>query len=277
MATVAAILGRRCTFRRSAGAPGATSQVVAANIDTVLLVTAMDRHLSVRHLERYLALAWQSGAVPVVVISKADLASGQVLAGRVAEVASVALDVDVQVVSAATGQGLDNLAQYLSPGRTVALLGLSGAGKSTLVNLLAGEEILTTALVRADGQGRHTTTHRELVLLPGGGMVIDTPGMRALSVSGADDGVRRTFADVEQMADRCHFADCGHSGDAGCAVRAAVAAGRLGADRLDSWLRNKGEPLPEQTRQAARLKVAERKRRKVLAKAARCRAPMEPA
>ena len=277
MASVAAILPRRCTFRRSAGTRGGPPQVVAANIDTVLLVTAVDRHLGVRHLERYLALAWQSGAVPVVVISKADLAPPDVLAGRVAEARSVALDVDVQVVSVATGRGLESLAPYLVPGRTVALLGLSGAGKSTLVNLLAGDDILATGLVRADGQGRHTTTHRELVVLPGGGMVIDTPGMRALSVSGADDGVRRTFADVEALADRCQFGDCGHAGDTGCAVRGAVAAGRLGADRLDSWLRNRDEPEPEQARHAARVQVEERKRRKVLAKAARGQATVDAA
>jgi ribosome biogenesis GTPase len=276
-ASVATILPRRCSFRRSTGTRGGPPQVVAANIDTVLLVTAVDRHLSVRHLERYLALAWQSGAVPVVVVSKADLASAGVVAGRVTEARSVALDVDVQVVSVATGQGLDTLAPYLAPGRTVALLGLSGAGKSTLVNFLAGDDILATGLVRADGQGRHTTTHRELVVLPGGGMVIDTPGMRALSVAGADDGVRRAFADVEALAERCRFDDCGHAGDAGCAVRAAVAAGRLGPERLDRWLSHRGQPEPEQRRQAARLRVEERKRGKVLAKAARWRANGDPA
>ncbi len=214
---IVAVLPRRCVFRRAVGKRGTTPQIVAANIDTVLLCDALDGGLGLRHLERYLALAWQSGATPVVLITKSDAAPAAVLAEAVEAVKSVADGVRVVVVSATTGEGIGDLAPYLVPGRTVALLGLSGAGKSTLVNLLAGADILATGAVRRDGQGRHTTTHRQLVLLPGGGLLIDTPGMRALSVVGAGDGVEQAFQDVEALAEGCEYGNCGHAGEQGCA------------------------------------------------------------
>ena len=181
---IVAVLPRRCVFRRAAGARGKAPQMVVANVDTLLLCDALDGPLNLRHLERYLALARQSGATPVILITKSDAASAAVVAKAVESVKSVADGVSVVVVSSTTGQGIGDLAPYLAPGRTVALLGMSGAGKSTLVNLLAGADILATGAVRRDGQGRHTTTHRQLVPLPGGGLLIDTPGMRALSVVG---------------------------------------------------------------------------------------------
>ncbi|MDQ6615376.1 MAG: ribosome small subunit-dependent GTPase A [Actinomycetota bacterium] len=267
---LAVILPRRCAFRRAGDGPAARAQVVAANIDTVLLVDAIDGQLSVRHLERYVALAWQSGAVPAIVITKADLASPEQVRRHVAAVAEVARGVAVHVVSAATGQGLQDLAPYLAPGRTVALLGLSGAGKSTLVNLLAGDQILATSTVRADGKGRHTTTYRELVPLPGGGLVIDTPGMRALSVSAAVGGVAQVFADIEDLASRCGFPDCSHTSEPGCAVMAALAAGDLSGTRLASWRQLRNE-TPAEDPQVARLRIVERKRQKASAKAIRSR------
>jgi len=268
---ITGVLPRRCAFRRLSELAGATEQVVAANIDTVLLVDALDGHLSARHLERYLALAWQSGAVPAVVITKSDLAAHDQVLERVAVVEAAAPGVAVHVVSAANGEGMGQLAAYLAPGRTVALLGLSGAGKSTLVNLLAGAEVLATGSVRSDGKGRHTTTYRQLVPLSGGGLLIDTPGMRSLSVWGAADGVGRAFADIEQLAGRCQFPDCRHGGEAGCAVVAALACGQLTPDRLESWRRLRDAPGPVD-HQAGRVRVAGRKRDKAVAKAARAQA-----
>jgi len=268
---LAALLPRRCAFRRTTDDPAARESVVAANIDTVLLVDAIDGNLSARHLERYLALSWQSGATPVVLITKADLASTERVLEWVTAVEAVALGVAVHVVSAVTGQGIEKLGPYLAPGRTVALLGLSGAGKSTLVNLLAGAEILTTGRVRSDGQGRHNTTHRELVPLPGGGLLIDTPGMRALSVVGAQAGVARAFDDVERLADACEFADCSHTNEPGCAILAAVATGLLSGERLESWRRLREQPH-QPDHETVRLQVEDRKRRKATDKVARARA-----
>jgi len=268
---LAGILPRRCAFRRVSDDPTAREQVVAANIDTVLLVDAIDGQLSVRHLERYVALAWQSGAVPVIVITKADLAAPGEVSDYVARVKEVASGVAIHVVSAATGVGLDDLAPYLAPGCTVALLGLSGAGKSTLVNLLAGGEILATGAVRSDGKGRHTTTHRELVPIAGGGLLIDTPGMRALSVSTATEGVAQVFADIEEMQSRCAYANCSHTTELGCAIVAAVAAGELSATRVASWRQLQAE-TPVDSPQVSRLRVVERKRTKATAKVARSRA-----
>ncbi|HEV3364206.1 MAG TPA: ribosome small subunit-dependent GTPase A, partial [Acidimicrobiia bacterium] len=224
---IAAVLPRRCVFRRAADTRGKAQQIVAANIDTVLLCDALDGHLSLRHLERYLALAWQSGATPVVLITKSDAASAAGVAEAVESVKSVADGVSVVVVSSTTGEGIRDLAPYLVPGRTVALLGLSGAGKSTLVNLLAGADLLATGAVRSDGKGRHTTTHRQLVVLPGGGLLIDTPGMRALSVVGAGEGVEQAFQDVEALARGCEYGNCAHTGERGCALAAALSDGRL--------------------------------------------------
>jgi ribosome biogenesis GTPase len=265
---IEAVLPRRCVFRRAADARGHAQQIVAANIDTLLLCDALDGSLSLRHLERYLALAWQSGATPVVLITKSDTVSAEVVAERIEAVKSVADGVSVVVVSSTTDQGMEGLASYLVAGRTVALLGLSGAGKSTLVNLLAGADLLATKAVRRDGKGRHTTTHRELVVLPGGGLLIDTPGMRALSVVGAAEGVERAFQDVEELARDCEYADCAHAGEQGCALTAALADGRLDPGRLEAWLRLRAERRPSDYA-AARRVVEDRKRRKATKTAGR--------
>lgn len=258
---IVAVLPRRGVFRRAAAAKGAAPRVVAANIDTVFLCDALDGGLSLRHLERFLALSWQSGATPVVLITKSDAVSPAVMTEALAAVKTVAEGVSVLVISSTTGDGMVGVAPYLVPGRTVALLGLSGAGKSTLVNLLAGAEILATGAVRRDGSGRHTTTHRELVLLPGGGLLIDTPGMRALSAVGAGDGVEQAFEDVELLARRCGYTNCSHSGESGCALAVAVCDGRLERSRLESWLHLKSDLQSSQI-EIARSEIAERKRRK---------------
>jgi ribosome biogenesis GTPase len=258
---IVGVLPRRCVFRRAADDRGAAQQIVAANIDTVLLCDALDGRLGLRHLERYLALAWQSGATPVVLITKSDAVPPEQVAEAVKAVEAVADGASIVVVSSATGEGIGDLAPYLVSGRTVALLGLSGAGKSTLVNLLAGADILATRAVRRDGKGRHTTTHRQLVPLPGGGLLIDTPGMRALSVVGAGEGVEQAFRDVEALARDCEYANCAHGGEQGCALAAAVSEGRLARGRLDSWLRLRAEPGASDYA-AERRVVEDRKRRK---------------
>lgn len=261
-ARIVAVLPRRCVFRREANTRGAAPpQIVAANIDTVFLCDALDGGLSLRHLERFLALAWQSGAIPVVLITKADAVPAAVVVGAVEAVKPVANGVSIHVVSSTTGEGMEEVAPYLVPGQTVALLGLSGAGKSTLVNLLAGADILATGTVRGDGSGRHTTTHRELVPLPGGGLLIDTPGMRALSVVGAGDGVEQAFQDVEVLARNCKYTNCSHKGEQGCALAAALSDGRLERGRFESWLRLTAEPASSEL-EVARRDIAERKRRK---------------
>jgi ribosome biogenesis GTPase / thiamine phosphate phosphatase len=258
---VVSVLPRRCVFRRPANGKSPVSQIVAANIDTVLLCDSLDGSLSLRHLERFLALAWQSGATPVILITKSDAVTPALAAEAVEAVKTVAAGVRVLVVSATNGDGMGDLASYLVEGQTLALLGLSGAGKSTLVNLLAGTEILATGSVRRDGQGRHTTSHRQLVLLPGGGILIDTPGMRALSVVGAGEGVGQAFQDLEALAFGCRYANCSHEGEEGCALAAAVADGRLTLARLEDWLQMR--VAPDAARQElARGAVEARKRRK---------------
>lgn len=260
-ARIAAILPRRMVLRRQADARGAPLQVLAANVDTVMLCDALGGNLSLRHLERFLALAWQSGATPVVVITKCDNVAPAMAAEVLEVITAVADEARVLVVSSTSGEGIAELAPWLVPGRTVALLGLSGAGKSTLVNVLAGAQVLATRAVRSDGSGRHTTTHRQLVVLPGGGIVIDTPGMRALSVSAAREGVEHAFGDVAIMARDCRYADCSHSGEPGCALQAALRNGHLARDRMESWLKLRAVS-PSSALETARRQVSERKQRK---------------
>ncbi len=258
---IVAVLPRRSAFRRATDGRGAVAQVVAANIDTVLLCDSLDGRLGLRHLERFLALAWQSGATPVVLMTKSDRVTAEFVAEARQAIKTVAAGVSVLVISSTTGEGIANLADYLVEGRTVALLGLSGAGKSTLANLLAKADLLATSAVRSDGHGRHTTTHRQLVRLPGGGLLIDTPGMRALSVVGAGEGVPQAFRDLEALALGCMYDNCSHQGEQGCEVAVAVSAGQLTRARLDSWLLLRVEPQAA-ARESARSAVEERKRRK---------------
>ncbi len=233
---IARLLPRRTAFvRRAAGEPVA-AQVVAANVDVALVVDPLapgPSRPNARRLERYVALAWESGALPVVVLTKAELCDD--VEAAVAAARAAAPGGDVVALSSVTGENLAALDAILRPGRTAVLLGPSGAGKSTLVNRLLGDERLATRAVRADGKGRHTTTHRELFRLAGGALLVDTPGMRELALWDADAGLDGAFADVLALADGCRFRDCAHDGEPGCAVRAAVADGRLDAARVAHW------------------------------------------
>jgi ribosome biogenesis GTPase len=229
------VLARRTVFTRGAAGRAARTQVVAANVDRVFAVCGLDTDFNLRRIERYLARIWASGAQPAVVLNKADLCADP--AARVAEVEAHACGVPVHVISALHAQGIEALRADLHTGMTVALVGSSGAGKSTLVNALLGEERLATGAVRSsDGRGCHVTTHRQLVLLPGGGLLLDTPGMRELQLVD-EDGLDDVFGEIAALAAGCRFGDCRHDIEPGCAVQAAVAAGELAADRLAHYLK----------------------------------------
>lgn len=231
--TVEHILPRRSTLERA-------GQVLAANVDVVLVVASLDRPLNLNRVERELVLAWDSGARPVVVLTKADTAPDAAELART--VAARAVGVEVLLTSAATGQGLDAVLAQLRPNRSAVFLGPSGSGKSTLVNGLLEEDRQAIGEVRAgDHKGRHTTSSRHLLVVPGGGVLIDTPGLRSVGLEGADGGVAMTFPDVEEMAESCRFRDCIHSGEPGCEVVAAVADGRLDRDRVASYRKLQAE------------------------------------
>ena len=254
-----AVLPRRSAFTRTVSGRTSSAQVVAANLDAVLVVDALAGTARLRRVERYLAVAWSSGATPVVVLTKADLCDD--VAAAVAEVAEDALGVEVLAVSSVTGEGLEAVHAVLGPGRTAAMVGPSGAGKSSLANALAGRPVAATRGVReADGRGRHTTTARELHLLPGGGLLIDTPGMRELALHDDADGVATAFADVEEVAAGCRFRDCGHRGEPGCAVAAAIDAGALDPARLMAWRKLAAEAHRQLLRTDARARSQERAR-----------------
>jgi ribosome biogenesis GTPase len=232
--TIVAVLSRRTVFSRKEPWLAAKEQVLAANADTVFVTTALTPvDFKPRRLERYLATAWESGAEPAVVLTKPDLCDD--VEAAVLAVEAIAFGVPVHVVNGLTGDGVDALATYLSGNRTVALLGSSGVGKSTIVNRLAGTEAMPTAEIADDGRGRHTTRHRELLPLPAGGLVLDTPGLRELQLWDVSQGLEQTFDDVTGFAERCRFGDCAHEHEPGCAVREALRSGALPRERFDSW------------------------------------------
>ena len=265
--TVAAILPRRSAFVRKSAGRDSTEQVLAANVDVALLLAGLDDDFSLRRLERYVATAWESGAEPVVVLTKTDLCDDVTAAALSVE--SVAIGVPVYPVSNLTGEGLDALAARLEEGRTAVLLGSSGVGKSSLLNSFAGAELMPTRGLASDGTGRHTTTHRELVRLPTGALVIDTPGLRELQFWEGD--LSAAFEDIEALATECRFRDCAHVHEPGCAVHTAIDDGRLELDRLRSWRKLQRELEAIAARSDRRLRLARKKRWKEIAQVARQR------
>jgi len=267
-ATIHAVLPRCSAFVRKAAFTTATEQVVAANVDTALLVASMNADFNPRRLERYLATAWQSGASPIVVLTKSDLADDP--QSFVDEAAGVAFGAPVLAVSAVTGEGLDALAASLKAGETAVLVGSSGVGKSSLVNALAGEGLMATAAIReGDAHGRHTTTHRELIRLPSGALILDTPGMRELGLIDAGDGLSATFEDVEALAEACRFSDCGHTNEPGCAIRDALADGSLDPGRWRSFQKLRRELAFQERKEDRAARAAHRQHWIAVHKAAR--------
>jgi ribosome biogenesis GTPase len=253
--TVECVLPRRTALIRRTADKDSSGQVLAANMDAVAVVEPMHPAPDDARVERLLALAWESGAQPVVVLSKCDTAPEPAAVAR--QLGELAPGVRVIPVSVHQGTGLDELREYVAPGRTLALLGRSGAGKSTLVNALAGAEVMGVQEIRrADGKGRHTTAYRSLVLVPGGGAVLDTPGIRGVGLLDTAAGLDRAFADVADLAAQCRFGDCGHDDEPGCAVAAALADGTLSARRLESWRKLHREVAVESRRRATRLAQA---------------------
>lgn len=265
--TITAVLPRFTKFSRKTAWQAAEEQVLAANIDVTLLVASLNEDLSLRRLERYLILAWESGARPVIVLTKADLHA--VPETAVAEVEAIAGGVPVIPISSKTGAGLEEVRQHLAPGLTAVLLGSSGVGKSTLVNTLAGEELLATQEIRDDGTGRHTTTRRELIRLPGGALVIDSPGIREVQLWVADEGIDEAFEDITGLFGSCKFSDCAHDREPGCAVRAALEDGTLELERWESYLKLQGELEHLERKLDKRAAAAARKKWIALSKDAR--------
>jgi ribosome biogenesis GTPase len=262
---ITAVLPRRTAFVRRAAADAESGtvreQVVAANADLVLVTAPLGQDVDRLVLERYVTLALQSGAEPVILLTKADLVDEP--AAAAADLAGVGGEIPIEVVSAKEGTGVERVRELVRPGRTAALLGPSGAGKSTLVNTLSDDARLETADVRPDGAGRHTTTRRQLVPIPGGGLLIDNPGMREVHLWLADDGLDAAFPDVTELAASCRFADCGHETEPGCAIREALSAGTLSRERWDRYraLERELEALAERLRRAERARSRRGRRR----------------
>ncbi len=272
------VLQRRTALRRRAAGSDSRPQVVAANADVFFVVTAADRDLNPRRIERYLTAVWDGGAQPVVVVNKIDLVDDAT--PQLQQIETVALAVPVLAVSAQQETGLAALQSYLETGITVGFIGSSGVGKSSLINRILGRDVHPTRELRADGKGRHTTTRRELLVLPSGGIVIDTPGMREFGMLVEDASLESAFAEIAHWAEQCHFRDCQHEGEPECAVRAAVAAGELRPERVESFLKLRRELAAAQARRdpvlganAKRRWKAIHKQKRVHSKAERKRRP----
>lgn len=261
-------LPRRTELVRGAGGKAAARQVLAANVDLVLVLVSLAAAPRAGRLERLLAVAWDSGATPVVVLTKADLAAGTADAER-DEVAGTAIGTPVLLTSTVDSRGLAELRALLRPGRTAALLGVSGAGKSSLLNALAGTAVAATGALGRTGKGRHTTTARELTVLPGLGLVLDTPGLRGVQLWEADGGLDAAFADLVELARRCRFRDCRHAGEPGCAIAAAVADGTVSARRVERHAALRKEVRWLRERYDARQRAEQRREWKQLSKAVR--------
>jgi ribosome biogenesis GTPase len=267
--TVEAVAARRTRLVRADASRSSHGQVLAANVDLVAVVVGLHPEPNLGRIERLLAVAWESGADPLVILTKADLV---VDADPIAEdVRAVAPGVEVICCSTTTGRGIEELRALLAVGRTMVMVGASGHGKSTLTNALVGAEVLTTRGIRDDGKGRHTSVRRELLVIPGGGAVIDTPGLRGVGLQADSGSVDRTFPDIETLARGCRFRDCHHEAEPGCAIRAALAAGNLPVRRWESWQRLQREATWAETRTDARLRAEQAKRWRDLTKQTRHR------
>jgi ribosome biogenesis GTPase / thiamine phosphate phosphatase len=267
-ARIHGVLPRHGALARKAAGTGHGTQIVAANVDLALLVMALNGDFNPRRLERYLALAASGGVRPVIVLTKTDLVGDA--GAKVDALLDTVGDVVVLTVSSLSGQGLDVLQRSLKPGQTSVLLGSSGAGKSTLVNALAGRDLMATGAIReSDGRGMHTTSHRELLLLPNGALILDTPGMREIGLADGTDGVRDSFSDLEDLALHCQFTDCTHTREPKCALRAAIHDGELDPDRLAAWQKLRGEAGFEARKTDPAAKSAHKKRSVAVQKAFR--------
>lgn len=271
---VSHVLERRTTVRRKVSSRRSDEQVLAVNVDVVGVVTSLAMEVDLGRLERLLALAWLSGATPLVLLTKSDLAGDADLVA--ADVARAAPGVTVLVVSAVSGEGLADLEERLHPGSTLVLLGQSGVGKSTLVNALAGAEVMATGEVGVTGKGKHVTSTRELVCLPSGAVLLDTPGLRGVGMIGDDEGIELAFPEIEELAGHCRFGDCSHESEPGCAVLEAVETGELPQRRLESWRKLIREAAWMERRSDARLMSEERKRWKAIHQSVRRSGAVRP-
>jgi ribosome biogenesis GTPase len=266
--SVLGVVERRTEFARKAPGVETREQVLAANVDVAFVVAAAT-DVNARRIERYLTIAWQSGAVPVVLLTKADIAES--LEELRAELEAVALGTPVIVTSAVTGDGIDEILRELQPSRTGVLLGPSGAGKSTLINTIVGSDLMRTRLIHRSGEGRHMTSHRQLVQLPQGGMIIDTPGLREAQLWEGDEALVNVFEDIEELALTCRFTDCGHATEPGCAIKAALDAGTLDEERFRSYRKLQRELRALAAKTDARIRIEERRKWKQISVANRVR------
>ncbi|MCM3704889.1 ribosome small subunit-dependent GTPase A [Cytobacillus firmus] len=265
--TIHAVLPRKSKFSRKAAGVNTEEQIVAANVDTIFLVNSLNEDLNLRRLERYLLLTWESGAAPVIVLTKADLCENP--EKKLAEVETVAMGVPVISISVMEEKGIELLKPFLEPGETIALFGSSGVGKSTLTNYLLGADKQRVQEIRSDDKGKHTTTHRELILLPDGAILIDNPGMRELQLWESESGLSESFTDIEQAAHDCRFRDCTHDNEPGCAVLRLIEEGSISAARLNSYKKLLKELAYLDRKQNKRAQAEERKRWKKLSAGAK--------
>lgn len=259
------VLNRKTKFSRAASGIEVKEQVVAANVDTIFLIQSLNKDFNIRRMERYLIAGWESGAIPIIVLTKSDCCND--VYEKISDIYNIAPGVEVHAISCLTGEGIEDIKKYFTKGKTIALLGSSGVGKSTLVNTLVGKELLKTQEIREDdSRGRHTTSHRELILLPEGGLIMDTPGMRSLSLWEADTGMKIMFDDVEELINQCRFNDCKHNSEPGCAIREALESGKLKMKKWESWLKLQKELAHLEAKKEGKLRQKEKQWGKQISK-----------